>query len=229
MILAIDTSTEEASVALMRDAELVYECTWLAQRNHSRHLTPAIRHLFALSEQSIRALSGVVVAIGPGSFSGLRVGISEAKGIAMARGVPLAGVNTLELIAFQAAEKVDDLWVVMSAGRGEYAAACFRSDGKGATPVTERFLFSGSESSTRIPEGALLGGPAALALAAELSQNNVSVRVRPAIFDKRRAGFLAELGRQYFSSGGENQLFQLEPVYLRRSAAEERRSANAQE
>jgi len=101
MLLAIDTSTHYASVALHDGERLLAEHTWLAKQDHTRTLLPAIQHLLAASGTELGSLQAVAVALGPGSFNGLRVGLSTAKGLAIASQLALVGVPTLELIAIE--------------------------------------------------------------------------------------------------------------------------------
>jgi tRNA threonylcarbamoyl adenosine modification protein YeaZ len=112
MLLAIDTSNHYASVAVHDGARLIAEHTWLANQDHTRTLLPAIQQL--LGSAGTESLCAVAVALGPGSFNGLRVGLSTAKGLAMARELPLAGIPTLELLAAEYGLSE----VAMSAGRG---------------------------------------------------------------------------------------------------------------
>jgi tRNA threonylcarbamoyl adenosine modification protein YeaZ len=114
MLLAIDTATHYASVALHDGERLLAEHTWLARQDHTRTLHPHIQALLTESGTSIENLTVVAVALGPGSFNGLRVGLSTAKGLAIARGLPLAGASTLELLASEYGLSE----ITMPAGRG---------------------------------------------------------------------------------------------------------------
>ncbi len=114
MLLAIDTATHYASVALHDGSRLLAEHTWLANQAHTRSLLPTVQNLLKEALVGMESLTAVAVALGPGSFNGLRVGLSSAKGLAIARGLPLAGASTLELLA---AEYGGDE-VMQNAGRG---------------------------------------------------------------------------------------------------------------
>lgn len=115
MLLAIDTSTHYASAALHDGTQLLAEHTWLARQDHTRTLTPNIQRLLSDAGLDSGALQAVAVALGPGSFNGLRVGLSVAKGLAIARSLPLVGVSTLELLAAE----YNLTEVTMNAGRGQ--------------------------------------------------------------------------------------------------------------
>jgi tRNA threonylcarbamoyladenosine biosynthesis protein TsaB len=147
VILALDTSNEQASVALAAVGQVQAEYSWLAQRNHSRQLTAAIRHLLRLLDLSPSRLSAVCVAIGPGSFSGVRVGISEGKGIAMGLGIPLVGVSTLDVIGLQSSLCGGRVLVVTQAGRGQvFLARMKERTRRGSARATTAWL-----TSTRLP------------------------------------------------------------------------------
>jgi tRNA A37 threonylcarbamoyladenosine modification protein TsaB len=115
MLLAIDTSTHYASVALHDGTHLVSEHTWLAKQDHTRTLMPALQRLLADAGIDISALQAVAVALGPGSFNGLRVGLSTAKGLAVARSLPMVGASTLEILAAEYSLHE----VTMTAGRSQ--------------------------------------------------------------------------------------------------------------
>jgi tRNA threonylcarbamoyladenosine biosynthesis protein TsaB len=96
-ILALDTSTRTASIAIYRGEEgVISEITWRSLSHHTVELTP---YLDLLLGQNPRELAGIAVALGPGSFTGLRVGLSLAKGFALAQEIPLIGIPTLDALA----------------------------------------------------------------------------------------------------------------------------------
>ena len=99
MELSIDTASELASVALSQEGALVAECTWRCRRNHSVELLPSVERLLAQAGADKTALSAIFVSTGPGMYTGLRVGIATAKGLARALGIPLVGVGRLDLEA----------------------------------------------------------------------------------------------------------------------------------
>src|SRR5438874_8863714 len=111
-ILAIDTSGMTASVALYRD-QVLAETAWQSGRSHSAQLLPAIDYTLQLARADKRDLSAVAVAAGPGSYSGLRVGISTAMALALALNVDVVQVPTLDVMA----------WGVPGAGNGDPRSA----------------------------------------------------------------------------------------------------------
>ncbi|HAS05037.1 MAG TPA: tRNA (adenosine(37)-N6)-threonylcarbamoyltransferase complex dimerization subunit type 1 TsaB, partial [Dehalococcoidia bacterium] len=95
MHLAIDTSTDTAGIAIADEFNILAELTWSCGRNHSVELMPRMTKLLEDAGVKFEDIKGVVVAIGPGSFNGLRVGVSTAKGIAFSLDVPIVGIGTL--------------------------------------------------------------------------------------------------------------------------------------
>jgi universal bacterial protein YeaZ len=127
LLLAFDTSTMgNASVSLCTEHELLCEYTWLAgNNNHSIDLFAAIQRIMAERHVTLPQLDAIAVAIGPGSFNGLRVALSTAKGLAFALGKPLLGISTLELIAAGQAHWQGPVCALQEAGRSELYAACY--------------------------------------------------------------------------------------------------------
>jgi tRNA threonylcarbamoyladenosine biosynthesis protein TsaB len=237
MILALDTSTAQASVALAEGERLLGEWSWTAGGNHSRHLMRLIRELLAVHSVGIARLGAVVVAVGPGSFSGVRVAISAGKGLAMARGVPLVGIGTLDVIGYQASAASPEVWAVLSAGRSGVYLAHYRGQGESWGRVGDYALAALHQAVDRVSGDALVAGEAALrpegraagSLQEEALSRGIRLWVQPPVEGLRRAGYLAELGTRYLERGGGSQLDTIEPLYLRRSAAEEKRAAESQE
>ena len=125
--LTIDTASDVASVALSREGVLDVELTWRCARNHSRELLPAVQQLMQRSNVDKGELTAVFVCIGPGSYTGLRVGIASAKGLAFALSLPTVGVGRLEADAYQHADFAGPVCAVHRAGRGELAWAVYRN------------------------------------------------------------------------------------------------------
>jgi tRNA threonylcarbamoyladenosine biosynthesis protein TsaB len=141
-ILGIDTSSRTASVALTENGELVAEeihatCGSAAHPNHAEVLLPLIDAVFRKSEASLSDVSGLAVSIGPGSFTGLRIGLSTVKGLAYGLGIPVVGISTL----LANAARVDDfdglICSFFDARENEVYAGLFRRSGQRLTRLTE--------------------------------------------------------------------------------------------
>jgi tRNA threonylcarbamoyl adenosine modification protein YeaZ len=215
--LAIDTSTDLASIALSSQGEVIEELTWHAGRNHTIELMPNVVGLLERASASRTDISGIVVATGPGSFNGLRVGMSAARGLAFALRVPIVGISTLEVEAFPYADTGLPVCPILDVGRGEIAAALFQlGEGRWSRLVEEsivavddllpeiggRTVFCGSippDVVSRLREG--LGGNAMI-----MSDGS----------GVRRASCLAELGWGRLKEGDPDHSPTLQPLYLRR-------------
>src|SRR5258708_6475008 len=126
MLLAIDTATQTLSLALYNGQQVVAETTWTTTNHHTVELTPAIQHLLAQSRIAIADLTMLAVSQGPGSFNGLRIGFSVAKGLAMARQLPLIAIPTLDIVATPQPAFKGNLVAIAQAGRGRVVACTYR-------------------------------------------------------------------------------------------------------
>ena len=216
MILAIDTATRWAGLALHDGTAVIAEHGWRCLNNHTIELTPAINEMLKQAGIEPADLSGITVAIGPGSYTGLRVGLALAKGLALANGLPLIGVPTLDIVAVSFGRREGQLVVVAEAGRKRISAAGYGWHGRagwtcewGPDNSTWDELLAQVEGSTTfageiVPE-------AAKKIRAVGSHFQVALPARSI----RRAGHLAELGWQRLRAGKADDAAVLAPIYLR--------------
>ncbi len=125
-LLAVDTTTKSCSVAAIQDVTTLAEFTFASNQTHSKHLMGMIQTVLNLSKLSVMELDGFVVTLGPGSFTGLRIGLSALKGLAAASGKPIVGVSTLEALATQFAFTNLPIYPLLDAKRGEVYFAGYR-------------------------------------------------------------------------------------------------------
>jgi tRNA threonylcarbamoyladenosine biosynthesis protein TsaB len=144
MQLAIDTSTNTASLALARGSEILAELSWRCGQNHSTTLLPNLANLLSQTSSGPGSLDAIIVARGPGSFNGLRVGISTAKGLAFSLGIPVVGISTLAATAYQHAETGLPVCPVFNAGRGEIATAIYHVKGSKWQPIISEHITTGN-------------------------------------------------------------------------------------
>ena len=222
MELAIDTSTEIASIALSHHGEVEAEMTWPSGQNHSVELVPNILHLLQQAKKSLNQIDAIIVAKGPGSFNGLRVGVGTAKGLAFASGIPLVGIGTLEVVAFQHALTGLPICPLQDAARSELATALYQlREGEWRQLIAEH-ITTVDELWPKIADRTLFCGRIPLHVAQEL-QERLGERALILASTLRRAGYLAELGWHRLDKGEIDHPATLQPLYLRRPAVTTKR------
>ncbi len=215
MELSIDTSSNLAGVAVSDQGRLVAEMTWRTAANHTVELMPAIDMLLSKMKVAYSDLKGIVVALGPGSFNGLRVGISAAKGLCASLSLPVAGVGTLEVEAWPFAVSGLPVCPVHDAGRGELAVALFSGeDGVWRCHDAGRLVRT-DELIATITRRTILCGEIPDKVEQALSQALGGLAVFPPEDVRlRRMACLAALGRRQLDRMTDDPAT-LQPVYLR--------------
>src|SRR5512136_1601407 len=128
MILAIDTATRSAGLAVHDGYRVRAEFTWDTSDHHTVELMPRMVEMLDQIDVPIDQISGLGVSIGPGSFTGVRVGVAAAKGLALARNIPIVGVRSTDILAYAVKWCPSPLVVVVRAGRGRWIAARYIKD-----------------------------------------------------------------------------------------------------
>lgn len=217
MLVAIDTSTEIASLALVNEDRTLAEFTWRSEQNHTTQLIPNLKYLLNLTGVTPKELKGVVIAKGPGSFNGLRVGISAAKGLAFSLNIPIVGIDSLEVEAYQYAETGLPICPLFNAGRNEITMALFQKPKNGWTRLQEDAIKTIDSLCLEISEKTLFCGEYLPFVSAELkSRIGDRAVIVTSVADLRRAGHLAELGMIRLKKGEVDNVSALQAVYLRR-------------
>tara|TARA_B100001964_G_scaffold144580_1_gene159232 strand:- start:72 stop:797 length:726 start_codon:yes stop_codon:yes gene_type:complete len=212
MFLALDTSTRYAGVALANEDRVVASHSWHSTYNHTTELMPAVVHILDHAGITAAELDGVVVALGPGGFSALRVGISAAKGLALVARKPIVGVGTLDLEAYPYIGSGMQVCALLEAGREECAAALFGPDG---SRVQEDKVFTADQLVAEVTGPTIFCGEGVTAwqdqISAALGSEAQIVKSVPA----SRVWALAAIGREKLAAGEVDDLTILQPVYLR--------------
>jgi tRNA threonylcarbamoyl adenosine modification protein YeaZ len=217
MQLAIDTSTEIASIALSQNGEVIAELTWRCGQQHTVELLPNLIHLLQQARSSLNSIDGIVVAKGPGSFNGLRVGMSTVKGLAFSLGVPLVGISTLEVEASPYASTGLPICPTHNAGRGEIAAALYQLKDDGWCQLVEEHITTIEVLCSQINTETLFCGELSPVMETQLKSLLPGQVVIPeAVTRLRRAGYLAGLGWQRLERGDFDDPATLQPLYLRK-------------
>ncbi len=195
MLLAIDTATQNLSLALHDGAAVRAEQTWFSPNMHTVQLAPAVRDLITRADLTMDDLTALAVSTGPGSYTGLRIGVALAKGLAAARGIPLVGIPTLDILAAGQPHFQGGLIAVAQAGRGRIIAATYQWrkghwKARGEAQLLDWPTLIGSIDGAAIITGEIdETGRTAIS---EAAANDLPVTLAPGAFRLRRAGFLAE-------------------------------------
>lgn len=218
MLLAIDTATRVAGLALYDQTKgwILGEETWTSDRRHTVELMPRLVRLMEQQGQSASDLTGLVVSLGPGSFTGLRIGLSVAKGLALACKLPLVGISTLEVIARPHMTQRLPIWAIVEAGRGRICTADYHRDRGRWRRRGEYQLTTLRALCEQIDEPALLCGELK-AGDVELIRNKLGlvVAIASPAASLRRAAYLAELGWERLARNDADDAASLSPIYLR--------------
>lgn len=225
LTLGIETSGWEGSIALLRGGALVAERTLSRTgRRHARTLVSELRELLSSAGVTSRDVQLVAVSAGPGSFTGLRVGVVCAKSFSYATGCALVGVDTFEAIAAGSPADVDRVVVLADAQRGDlYVGRYVRSatsdewrrEGEIEVQRAEEFIAG-------LPRGTVVTGPGAARWSDALKAVTL---VLPAEYGIPRAAVVAAIGERRALAGKTDDVWRLEPVYIRKSGAEEKLAA----
>lgn len=235
MYLAIDTSTSWMGLALGevtggsasgpvsgaghqgQTKSLIAEMEWHTEQNHSVELLPNLVNLLKQVRREIKEVEAVCVALGPGSFNGLRVGLSAAKGLAYGLRIPLAGVSTLEAEAYPFFYSNSDICALHSAGRGEVAAAIFRRMRGKWIRLLEEKIFTPEALCAEIKRQTIFCGEMPEDVEKILVDRLGALALFPHAFMRaRRAGNILCLGMERLMRGEKDDPATLQPLYLRR-------------
>ncbi len=242
LTLGVETSGLTGAVVLRRDGETIESVTLQqAGRRHAQTLISEVDALLRRANLTAKQLQVVAVSIGPGSFTGLRVGVVFAKTLAYAVGCRLIAVDTFRAIAAASPRDVTEVFVVSDAQRGElFVGRYFMDDSESdhTNPTRKRGNSTEESSLARrvsvanpIRQGEIIIEPADsfCRRAGEIAVSGPAgatlpptMRILAPEFHLPRAEFIAALGEQQALAGEQSDLWKLEPFYLRRSAAEEK-------
>jgi tRNA threonylcarbamoyladenosine biosynthesis protein TsaB len=215
-LLALDTSTEWASVALYDGRDVLAEETWHAQRRHADELFPTIERLLSRTRITLASIDKVAVATGPGSFTGLRIAIAAAQGIARGAGAAMVGISTLDVLAYPHAASKQRTCPLLPAGRNEFYAAFYQERNRKWQRRSPFIAATLPEICRQIGTHTLFVGE----IGAETEQTLRDLLGPKALFASpasrmRRAGYLAELGWLALETTPQAKLGEIEPIYVK--------------
>lgn len=216
MILAIDTATRWLGLALYDGTAVLAEAGWRSANTHTVDLAPAIEEMWRRARISAADLDGIAVAIGPGSYTGLRVGLAVAKGLAMTNRIALAGVDTLDIVAAAFGPLDARLLVAVEAGRSRVCAALYEwRKGRGWQAEAPAVIDTWENLLAGLAGEVIFAGEIAPPAAKLIHAAGKSFRLASPAMSARRAGHLAEIGWRRLQKGLVDDVATLSPVYLR--------------
>lgn len=214
MLLAVDTSTNQIGLALYDGAQVIGEFFWHSRHYHTVELAPAVADLLARSGQKMDTVQALGVALGPGSFTSLRVGLAFVKGLALARHLPILGIPTLDVIAAAQAVRDLPLAAVLQAGRGRLALRWYEASDGGWKAKGPALVTTVDELAESVQKPTIVCGELTADERQRLARKRVNVHLPSPAACVRRPAILAELAWERWQAGAQEDAASLAPIYL---------------
>jgi tRNA threonylcarbamoyladenosine biosynthesis protein TsaB len=223
IILAIDTTTFTGSIALLKDTKLIAEVDIDSSSTYSERLLPAVDFLLRTNQLSIQDMDGFAVSVGPGSFTGIRIGLSTIKSFSYASGKPVAGVSTLKALAEKLRRSQAHLLCpLLDAKKGEIYAALFESKGDKLLEVIPQGVYSPDRFFSLLPSHRIISF---IGNGMEVYRKEIFQYFKDKARLSPRSAFIAYeiglLGYEMLKKKKGVSAEKLEPLYFRKSQAEE--------
>jgi tRNA threonylcarbamoyladenosine biosynthesis protein TsaB len=214
MLLALDTSTAQTGLALYNGNHVLGEMTWRSHLRQTVELAPAITDLLARVNITIKSVKAIGVAIGPGSFTSLRVGLSLAKGLAIAGHIPIIGIPSLDVLVASLPLQELPLAAVLQAGRGRLAVGWYHASPQGWLSDGAAVVRTADELADSITSPTLVCGELDEEEHQRLQRKYRNISIPSPARCVRRPGLLAELAWQRWQAGDVDNAASLAPIYL---------------
>lgn len=223
IVLGIETSTPQTTVALGSEQGIIAGTVLAGRRANHEVLIPNIKHLLRWADMPLSSVSGIAVGLGPGQFTGMRVGITTAKTLSQALGIPIAGLASLDVVAFSVRYSRRLVCATIDAKRREMFYAFYRPVPGGVARETEFEVGSPSRLTADLearPEDVLLVGSGALVYRRQLEKAGSHVEFASPAYAFPAATALVELAVPRFQREEFDRLYDLRPYYVRKADAE---------
>ena len=214
MLLAVDTSTAQLGLALYDGATVAAELIWTSRQRHTVELAPALSGLLNRTGLSMSGLSAVGVAIGPGSFTSLRVGLAFVKGLVLARHIPVIGIPTLDVVAASVPVQNIPLAAILQAGRGRIAVGWYKASENGWQAEGPARTTNADELAESIHHPTLIVGELSAEERQRLARKRKNIQLMSPAQSVRRPALLAELAWARWQAGHVDDAAALAPIYL---------------
>ena len=214
MLLAIDTSTAQIGLALYDGTSIPGEFVWHSGLHHTQELAPAVADLLRRVNLKMEAITVLGVALGPGSFTSLRVGLAFVKGLVLSRHLPLIGIPTLDVVAAAVPLSERRLAALVQAGRGRMALGWYHAGENEWQPEGPAAVTTADELADSIHKPSIVCGDLTAEQRQRLERKFKNVRMASPAQCLRRPGILAELAWQKWLAGKTDPAASLAPIYL---------------
>ncbi len=215
MLLAVDTSTQWMGLALYDGVQVLGELVWRTKTHHTVELAPSLEDLFARTHIEPTDLSALGVALGPGSFTSLRIGLALVKGLSLALRVPVVGVPTLDVVA--AAQPLQDvpMAAILEVGRGRLAVGWYAVNHHRWAAQGDPELMTPPELAEQIQAPTLVVGELSETIRQQLGRKRKNAILASPAQSLRKPSYLAELAWKRYKAGRVDDVNALSPIYLR--------------
>ncbi len=214
MLLAVDTSTRNIGISLYSEGSVLSEMSWSSPNYHTVELAPAVQLMLAKSHITSKDLKAAGVAIGPGSYTGLRIGLAFVKGLALSQHIPLVGVPTLDVLALSQPISSLSLAAVLEAGRKRMSVGWYRVEHGSWLSTGQLENLNTDEFVDAIQEPTWICGELTDRVRTRLRQLGKNVQIASPAQSVRRAAFLAEIAWNRWQAGKADDPATLAPEYL---------------
>lgn len=214
MLVAIDTSTQWIGIALYDGTRVLAEHSWRSKNYHTIELIPAIADMLAKCQVRPNQLTGIGVALGPGSFTGLRIGLSAAKGLALGQNLPTAGVPSLDVLAASQPGLRRPMIALLEVGRGRYAWARYRYKNPNWGQISEIRVDDIKDIAATITSPVYVVGDMGAEERQIMGRKWKTSQLAPASQCVRRPSVLAELAWNKLQVGHADDVVSLSPIYV---------------
>ena len=213
MLLAVDTSTAQTGLALHDGSQVLAEITWQSHQHHTVELAPALVELLKRTDAKMPDIQALGVAIGPGSFTSLRVGLAFVKGLALARKLPIVGIPSLDILAAAQPVAKMSLAAILQAGRTRIALGWYKVEENRWKPEGEIKITTVDALADSIEASTLVAGELTSEERQRLMRKK-AIHLAPPSMCARRPAVLAELAWTRWRSGKVDEAASLAPIYL---------------
>ncbi len=214
MLLAIDTSTQQVGIALYDGAMVIGEMIWRTKNHHTVEVAAGIEEILKKTGVDQEQLTGLGVALGPGSFTSLRIGLAVVKGLALSLHIPVVGIPTHDILAGLQAPVQYPLCTIIQAGRGRLAVAWYKNQNYTWVPEGDPEILNVAQLSEKITTPTIVCGELTAEERQSLSRQRKNVILASPVQSVRRPAQLAEMAWKRIRKNNVDDVVSLAPIYL---------------